>query len=49
MSSFSSVVLAILVGAALLVLWQLAILLRAVIANLRHRAPEEGTGHLKVG
>ena len=49
LSSFSSVVVFLLVGAALLVLWQLAILLGAIIANLRHRAPEEGTDHLKVG
>ena len=49
LSSFSSVVVFLLVGAALLVLWQLAILLGAIIANLRHRAPEEDTGHLKVG
>ena len=49
LSSFGSVVVVLLVGAALLVLWQLAILLGAVIANLRHRGPEEGTSHLKVG
>ncbi len=49
LSSLSSVVVMILVGAVLFILWQVAILLGAVIANLRHRSPHEDPGHLKVG
>ncbi len=49
MSAFSSVVVVLMVGALFLVLWQCAILLGALIANLRHRNPPEDVGHLKVG
>ncbi len=49
LSSLSSVVVMILVGAVLFILWQVAILLGAVIANLRHHSPHEDAGHLKVG
>ena len=49
LSSFSSVIVLLLVGALFLVLWQVAILLGAVISNLwRREAPREA-GHLKVG
>ena len=49
MSAFSSVVVVLMVGALFLVLWQFAILLGALIANLWHRNPPEDVGHLKVG
>ncbi len=42
LSSFSSVIVLLLVGALFLVLWQVAILLGALIANLwRREAPED--------
>ena len=49
MSSLSSVVGALMVGAILLVLWQLAILFGALIANLRHRTQEENGSQFRVG
>jgi len=49
LSSFSSVVVLILMGAVLLVLWQVAILLGAVIANLVRRSEREEGGELPVG
>ena len=49
MSSFSSVVVILLLGVVLLVLWQLAIVLGAVIANLRRRARHETGGPVEVG
>ena len=49
MGSLSSFAVALMVGGILLVLWQLAILLGALIANLLHRGPQEDVGHYKVG
>jgi len=47
--SFSSVVFFIFLGAALLILWQVLIMLGALIAELRHRGPAEDPGHAKAG
>jgi len=49
LSSFSSIVVVLLVGAALLVLWQLAILFGALIANLAWRSKREKSEELRVG
>jgi len=49
LSSLSSVVVMILVGAVLLILWQVAILLGAVIANLARRSGGEKGGQFPVG
>ncbi len=49
MGSASSVVILLMVGAMLLVLWQVIILLGALIAHLWRRHPEEGTGQVRVG
>jgi hypothetical protein len=49
MSSLSSIVVALMVGAILLVLWQMAILFGAIIAHLRHRGSKQDLGQLKVG
>jgi hypothetical protein len=49
MGSLGSLVVFLMVGAVLLVFWQLAILLGALIANLRHRSPNEDARHLKGG
>jgi hypothetical protein len=49
MSSFSSVVVLLLLGAVLLVFWQVAILLGTMIADLFRREVPEDVGHLKVG
>ncbi len=49
MISLNSLVVFLMVGAMLLVFWQLAILLGALIANLRHRSANEDARHLKVG
>jgi hypothetical protein len=48
-SSFSSVVVLLFLGAMCLVLWQLAILLGAMIADLFRREGPEKVGHLEVG
>jgi hypothetical protein len=44
--SLSALASVILVGAVLMILWEVAILLGAFIATLRHRNPHEDTGHL---
>ena len=49
LSSLSSAVVMILVGAVLLILWQVAILLGAVIANLGHRSRKENGGQVSIG
>ncbi|MCJ7629154.1 MAG: hypothetical protein MUO50_12300 [Longimicrobiales bacterium] len=49
LSSFSSVIVLLLVGALFLVFWQVAILLGAVIANLLRREAPEDAGHFEVG
>jgi hypothetical protein len=49
MSSASSLMILLLVAALLLVLWQVAILLGAVIANFWRRQPEDVSGELRVG
>ena len=49
MGPLTSLVVFLMVGAMLLVFWQLAILLGALIANLRHRSASEDAGHVKVG
>ena len=48
LGSASSVMVLLLLGAVLLVLWQVAIVLGALIANLYHRREKEGTGELPV-
>ncbi len=49
MSSAGSVVVLVLVGAVLLVLWQLAIMLGVVLANLSRRHREKDAEELPVG
>lgn len=49
MSSVSSVVVIVLMGALLLILWQVAILFGAFIANLWRQNARESTSHLEVG
>jgi hypothetical protein len=49
MSSASSVMILLLAAALLLVLWQVAILLGALIASLWRRQPEDVSGELRVG
>ena len=49
MGPLTSLVVFLMVGAMLLVFWQLAILLGALIANLRHRSASEDARHVEVG
>ncbi|MFH1762826.1 MAG: hypothetical protein ABIF09_01420 [Gemmatimonadota bacterium] len=49
LSSFSSVIVLLLVAALFLVFWQVAILLGALIANLWRREAPKDAGHLEVG
>jgi len=49
MSSASSVIVLMLAGAVLLMFWQVAILLGALIANLARRSDKEEGGELPVG
>jgi hypothetical protein len=48
LGSFSSVVFFVFVGASLLILWQVLIVLGAMISNLWHREGGEEAGEPKV-
>jgi hypothetical protein len=49
LGSFSSLIFFIFLGATLLILWQVAILLGALIASLWREGEREGETHVGVG
>lgn len=49
LNSLGSVVVVVFVAAVLLVLWQIAIMLGAVIANFSRKHRDDGGGELRVG
>lgn len=49
LGSFTSVIFFIFLGAGLLVLWQVALMLGAVISSIRNRNSQEDPGHLTAG
>jgi len=49
LGSFSSVVFFIFLGAALLILWQVLIMVGALVASFWRREPREDAGPVEVG
>ena len=49
LGSLGSLLAIIFLAAALLIFWQIAILLGAVISNMLHSEPKKGVGNLDLG
>ena len=45
LSSLSSVALVLMVAAALLILWEIALLLGLLVSTIRHRHSQDDVGH----